>query len=39
VIKTFKYAEQKGSYTPKPTLEDCGSNPYFEARNLARFDV
>jgi len=26
VTRTFKLAEQKGSYTPKPTREEDGSN-------------
>ena len=28
VIKTFKLAEQKGRYTPKPTWEEYGSIPF-----------
>jgi hypothetical protein len=39
VVKIFKLAEQKGSYTPKATREEYGSNQYFEARNLTFFDV
>jgi len=29
VIKTFKLAEQKGSYTPKPTWEEYGSRNWY----------
>jgi hypothetical protein len=39
MIKIFKLVEKKGSYTPKATWEEYGSNQYFEARNLACFDV
>jgi len=29
VIKTYKLAEQKGSYTPNPTGEEYGSNIHY----------